>query len=757
MALFPHSSSSDSNDGRVLILDSSSSSSDEESCASYPRRRFLVPDLNGTKQAIRKHKYDKEVIMLEGLKYHGAEGGFHGIRSAEVGSSRISEAESSRRQEMISSHVIQGKQEKEIEALDIDEMIAKLLCIFPYLCPDQAVSQLLKTWGFPVETVLHSAIEHFLQHGVPEVKTGGGKAEVKVETKVNGAEPPIELESVNRMNGLESTAGPSHNSGDEIDVFECQEAVPGAALYKEWCLYRLSTDFPLVKMSVLKQAFKAHDESLSQSYRAVEQACRKIQDSGKQPAKEETIADDLQRVNWMPKSGLSLMKTPRPQKTEPNSVCPIFEREWAALQNDLSKHIESEITEKTTNENNNESAGHEIECGCCYCEFPFEEMVQCADGHLFCFRCLRKQVEESTFGGLQTHSSLPCMDTSGCKESIPLSEVRRALPDDIVERYEQRQAQQAIAQAKLEDLVYCPFCNFACEVDKDVRVLECLNKDCAKASCVQCKEPSHVPLRCEEVEKKSETVVRRQIEEMMTKAVIRECSSCKAELVKMDGCNKVTCRCGETMCYVCRKPIASNYSHFCQHGREPGKPCQACNKCSLWEKEEEDDVATAAKEVALKEILEKEPNLLNRSIGPPIKKQRGPQQKHVQLPAVQFMPHVIGNMQNLHENMPAPNLPNIFPAMYPPVQLQPPQNANLPGMYPRVHLPPPQNANLPPLLPDPPFQFMPIFPINLPDEPAVHVFDPQIYRQVNNGHRIHRRNQQMADQLYGTYIPQRDL
>lgn len=28
--------------------------------------------------------------------------------------------------------------------------------------------------------------------------------------------------------------------------------------------------------------------------------------------------------------------------------------------------------------------------------------------------------------------------------------------------------------------------------------------------------------------------------------------------------SQVKCRCGETMCYVCRQPIAANYRHFCQ-------------------------------------------------------------------------------------------------------------------------------------------------------------------------------------------------
>jgi len=30
------------------------------------------------------------------------------------------------------------------------------------------------------------------------------------------------------------------------------------------------------------------------------------------------------------------------------------------------------------------------------------------------------------------------------------------------------------------------------------------------------------------------------------------------------GFSQITCRCGKTMCYVCRQPIAPNYQHFCQ-------------------------------------------------------------------------------------------------------------------------------------------------------------------------------------------------
>jgi TRIAD3 protein (E3 ubiquitin-protein ligase RNF216) len=60
-----------------------------------------------------------------------------------------------------------------------------------------------------------------------------------------------------------------------------------------------------------------------------------------------------------------------------------------------------------------------------------------------------------------------------------------------------------------------------------------------QASCRECKEPSHIPLKCSEVEKKGETAFRLRVEELMTKALVRECSKCRTELIKDAGCNKV--------------------------------------------------------------------------------------------------------------------------------------------------------------------------------------------------------------------------
>lgn len=84
----------------------------------------------------------------------------------------------------------------------------------------------------------------------------------------------------------------------------------------------------------------------------------------------------------------------------------------------------------------------------------------------------------------------------------------------------------------------------------------------------------------------------------MAAAVIRRCHKCQLPMLKEEGCNKLTCRCGATLCYLCRAPNI-NYEHFCRHPLDPGQACKQCSACLLWEK------PTVRDEKALQELEER--------------------------------------------------------------------------------------------------------------------------------------------------------
>jgi len=204
-------------------------------------------------------------------------------------------------------------------------------------------------------------------------------------------------------------------------------------------------------------------------------------------------------------------------------------------------------------------AGALVECGCCYDEFMTDEMAQCEDGHLFCLECCKKAANE-IIG--RTGTKFPCLDSSGCKFEFTLQEIKKFLPAIVFEKHVQRIQEEEIRQAQIPDLVTCPYCPYSVIItNKDDKVFKC--NSCKKESCILCKEESHIPFRCNEIEKKSEVALRTFIENKMTEALLRKCWKCKKSFYKTEGCNHMTCSCGAEQCYVCQKPLHRPWAdHF---------------------------------------------------------------------------------------------------------------------------------------------------------------------------------------------------
>lgn len=126
---------------------------------------------------------------------------------------------------------------------------------------------------------------------------------------------------------------------------------------------------------------------------------------------------------------------------------------------------------------------------------------------------------------------------------------------------------------------------------------QCLSPTCNRASCLSCSAPWHDPHTCYSSQL---TSLRLTLERATTDAVKRTCPQCNLGFVKSEGCNKLVCLCGYSMCYVCRQGLAEEgYHHFCQHFRErPGETCRECCKCDLYRVEDEERVLKRAKESA---------------------------------------------------------------------------------------------------------------------------------------------------------------
>lgn len=179
----------------------------------------------------------------------------------------------------------------------------------------------------------------------------------------------------------------------------------------------------------------------------------------------------------------------------------------------------------------------------------------------------------------------------------------------------------------------------------------CASPSCQRISCMTCKKPWRDPHVCHEP---LLTDLRATVEAARTAAVKRTCPRCGLSFVKSSGCNKLTCICGYSMCYLCRKALGptlrpaqrrggrrprarhldlydgppdeldpallddrvadvfsdddddfeepEGYKHFCEHFRiNPGSRCTECSKCDLYQAEDEEAVARRAGEKAERE------------------------------------------------------------------------------------------------------------------------------------------------------------
>ncbi len=146
------------------------------------------------------------------------------------------------------------------------------------------------------------------------------------------------------------------------------------------------------------------------------------------------------------------------------------------------------------------------------------------------------------------------------------------MPPKLFEAYERAVDNDVLAsiRALIPGLVSCPHCPYTVELAPHINELVCRNPECRKLSCRHCQGVAHRGVKCEDVEHDVETKARKRIEEAMSRALLRTCSHCNASFSKESGCNKMTCKCGSLVCYICKSTIDKEvgYRHFKVRGAD---------------------------------------------------------------------------------------------------------------------------------------------------------------------------------------------
>ncbi|KAJ8979957.1 hypothetical protein NQ317_001542, partial [Molorchus minor] len=185
------------------------------------------------------------------------------------------------------------------------------------------------------------------------------------------------------------------------------------------------------------------------------------------------------------------------------------------------EEIENYLSEKAKKEKEerllSKEAGLLETCGCCYDdEVMPKDTFSCPNECKFCKDCIKKSCEVALGEGKTNFSCL-----ASCTAEFTLQTLQHVLPPKMFSKLAQKKALAEIKAAGIEELEMCPFCDFATIPNEADKIFRCLNPDCMKESCRLCKEPNHVPLKCEEVEKDQDIKARTYVENKMTEALIR--------------------------------------------------------------------------------------------------------------------------------------------------------------------------------------------------------------------------------------------
>jgi TRIAD3 protein (E3 ubiquitin-protein ligase RNF216) len=201
-----------------------------------------------------------------------------------------------------------------------------------------------------------------------------------------------------------------------------------------------------------------------------------------------------------------------------------------------------------------------VECGCCYGDFPNEEMTSCDKTHIFCLGCAKRAADIKI--GMQK-TQIPCLSQGECDANFSQKEVKRFLAPAVYTGWCNLVMRESIEEAKnmgsIDGFEMCPFCPYGCmmeaaaEVDK---LFRCQGMDCGIVSCRLCKKKNHIPMSCEgiyieleftssDAQKEADSVIDagNVVAEAMTQALLRTCPTpnCGKQFFKDDGCNKMTC------------------------------------------------------------------------------------------------------------------------------------------------------------------------------------------------------------------------
>lgn len=249
--------------------------------------------------------------------------------------------------------------------------------------------------------------------------------------------------------------------------------------------------------------------------------------------------------------------------------------------------------------------------------------ITCENKHIVCSTCIKGYIESQIISNVGTYE---CMFTKSekCNGEYTITSINNILDTfydiechiDTIKNNEIKTKWLDLVILtdiyKLanicDDYVICPLCRkWGCIFEEDPLVKNKVYIDCHHCKlkwCNICKREAHgdadydggkyacytLIFKDEEKEEQRITIIDNLIQDMISKAITHNCSTCGCAYIKEEGCNLMVCHyCGGMTCYLCNTKIyykedKGKYWHFAGH--ELSEPDTTC---ILWNTNPDDD------------------------------------------------------------------------------------------------------------------------------------------------------------------------
>lgn len=216
------------------------------------------------------------------------------------------------------------------------------------------------------------------------------------------------------------------------------------------------------------------------------------------------------------------------------------------------------------------------ECGVCFDVKDGTRFFRFECGHAFCVECSRALVI-SSINACDVH--VKCPDTT-CRELLQPHEIKDIVGNDqIFDTWTELSFKHAIACDP--EFTHCPRCGGVAIEDDEENCADC--GVCFWVFCTLCHDSRHPGVECVSAETKLEMLrakaaggsaqavaaLRKKEQEFKSLSLIEKttkvCPSCGQGVERSQGCNKMTCICGQMFCFRCGKPVRG-YEHFKEGG-----------------------------------------------------------------------------------------------------------------------------------------------------------------------------------------------